>query len=401
MNIMELKNSLTDLRAEIGVEIRRGQTLAADDSATAEAMNAQNETIKRLQAKAALLEQSIASAETEGAARAEAAPAARAEEPKGLRERLASNEYIRAFAYAIRNGITPNRAGRDENCKILLDALTIGGGSPAGSDGGFLVPVDIDNMIHELARDYSPLKDVFANEQVTAQTGWRVMDTAISGGFSTITEGAAITPTAQPKFVKVPYTLVKYGDIIPVSNELANDEAANLFSYISKWAARKMTITENSLFIALLKTLTVTDIAAGNELKGLKTALNALDPMIAANAVIITNQDGFNAMDNLLDGNGRPLMQQDVTTGTPTLLGGHRIHVVSNAQLASASGKAPVFIGSMKEFGCLFERNPMEVISTDIGGNAFRTDSVEVRVIKRMDAEKFDASAAVYRTIPV
>jgi HK97 family phage major capsid protein len=73
----------------------------------------------------------------------------------------ASNEYARAFAYAIKNGINRRNGRGNENVKILFDALTEGGGSTPGEDGGFLVPIDIDNQIRELKRALNPLAPLF------------------------------------------------------------------------------------------------------------------------------------------------------------------------------------------------------------------------------------------------
>ena len=43
------------------------------------------------------------------------------------------------------------------------------------------------------------------------------------------TTTGGIAKDDQPKFAKVTYSLKTYGLIVPVSNELANDEVANLF----------------------------------------------------------------------------------------------------------------------------------------------------------------------------
>ena len=49
--------------------------------------------------------------------------------------------------------------------------------------------------------------------------------------------------------------------------------------------------------------------------------------------------------------------------------------------------------------GDLFQRQPLELTSTDIGGTAFRTNSIETRCIARMGASVFDSAAAVRKEI--
>ena len=330
------------------------------------------------------------------------APAAGQE--RNLSDLRKSNEYARAFAFALRNGMTPATGWGRKELNPLYDALTIGGGSPAGTDGGFLVPEDIDHQIRELQRELNPLRQFFAAETVNTQSGWRVKDNAPTTGFSAVNETAAVPRDAQPSFGKVSFSLTKYGLILPVSHELASDEVANLFGYISRWAAKKETITENTLLLAALATLSsaATSITANNELKTIKHILNVLlDPAISRNAVILTNQSGFDLLDGLEDGIGRPLMQWNPTDNTPRFLHSHPIAVVSDAVLANtttgtggdAVTTAPFYIGDGKQFATLFERGPMEVLSTNIGGNSFNNDTIEIRFIKRMGVSTFDGDA--------
>lgn len=317
-----------------------------------------------------------------------------------------SNEYARAFAFALRNGLTPATGAGREETKVLYDALTIGGGNPTGADGGFLVPEDVNHMIREKQRALNPLRELFAVEQVTTQSGWRVTDAAPTTGFSQVNEMATVPSNAQPVFGKVPYSLVKYGLILPVSNELLADEVANLLAYIARWGAKKETITENTLLVAALNALSsaAVTIRANSELKDIKKILNvSLDPAISRNAAILTNQDGFNLLDSLEDLNGRPLLQWDPVSQTPRALGGRRVKAVSNATLAnivtgegqSAVTSAPFFFGDGEEFATLFERESMEVVSTNIGGTSFTTDSTQIRFIKRMGVSTFDTEAMV------
>jgi hypothetical protein len=72
---------------------------------------------------------------------------------------------------------------------------------------------------------------------------------------------------------------------------------------------------------------------------------------------------------------------------------------VSDAVLANVESKAPFFVGDGKEFGTMFSKGGLEMASTDIGGNAWATDSTEVRGIARMCFTKFDAAAMTYKQL--
>ena len=400
MNLQEMMNQMTTL----GGQIKDAAAKLAADSANQEVplaeLEKQQTAIADMQKRMSALQASYDAVKTnkEGGLK----PMENTEK-KTRSQILASNEYTRAFAYALKHGITRKNGLGNENVKILYDALTEGGGDPVGTDGGFLVPEDIDNSIRELRRELNPLAPLFTEETVSTNSGWRVIDTAPTAAMPSIDEmGTILNNSDQPAFGKVTYTLTKYGLRIPISNELLNDEVANLMGYLARWFAKKLVLTENSLLITALKTLTASALTSGSITpdSAIKTILNkTLDPAISASAVIITNQSGFDALDQLTDEMGRGLLQPDPTNATLFKIFGRRIVAVSDAQLPNTSNKPEFFIGDMKEFATLFRRNGMEVASTDIGGSAWATDSTEVRGLVRMCVTKFDANAAVRRQL--
>lgn len=246
------------------------------------------------------------------------------EQERSLHNMLASREYANAFAHAIRTGAKPGRDLFADKHKVLYDALTIAGGDPAGKDGGFLVPEDIDRNIREYSRALDPLEELFSIESTSSNSGWRVVATDPTKGMTKLTgEGTSISGSGEePAFKKVTYTLDTYGDWLQISNELANDEVANLFAYISRFYARKYTITNNSILKTQMEKLTAGTVSKTDDaLAAIKKALNVeLDPAISVLSTIIVNQDEFNYLDTLKDDNGRPLLMPDPTNATGSLL---------------------------------------------------------------------------------
>lgn len=318
-------------------------------------------------------------------------------------------EYKDAFFYAITNGITPKNGKNDEKVAILYNALTEGGGSPVGADGGFLVPISFNNMIIECRRQLLALSDFVTVESVTTPTGWRAIDSNPTAGFTKVDEMGEIPKDDQPKFTKVTYSLEKYGLIVPVSSELLNDNTAGLEAYLARWFAKKGIITENKLILNRLDTLKASNLEVGKEVKALTTVLNKeLDPAIAQTAIILTNQSGYDYLCGLEDGNKRTLIQPDPTTGQPMIFRSHRVAVLSDAELKNrtvdTTGETkgdyyPVYVGDFKSFLTLFQGKNLEVASTNIGGDAWATDSVEIRGLMRMDAQMMDEKAAVKKEI--
>ena len=131
MNLAEMKGSWT----EIGRQVR-----AANDELAAMAMTASREEIAAKTEEIQTLKARMDAAKSayDMAVQAEGGNVKMSIENKDLNTMLKSNEYARAFAYALQHGLNRRNARNDEQCKILFDALTEGGNS--GADGGFLVP---------------------------------------------------------------------------------------------------------------------------------------------------------------------------------------------------------------------------------------------------------------------
>lgn len=353
------------------------------------AYEAAMQSVSELDTKIANVQNLIAAQEaTPAAPPAEAVPAA---EDSATRMR-SSNEYARAFCDAVRNRMSPALARGSERYSVLLDAMTEG----VDADGGFLVPVDLQTRINELRRQYVSLRDLVTVEPVTTLTGYRVLDTAPTKGFTLLEEMGEIPQDDQPEFSRIGYSCKDYGLIVPISNDLLSDNDAGLLEYLARWMAKKSIITENSLIVALLATLAATSVASGEELAAIKTALNVtLDPDIALNSSIVTNQSGYNILDALVDGNNRPLLQPDITAGTGYQLKGKSVKAVSNRFLADGDAGSPLYIGDFKSYMTLFDRQVMEFTTTNIGGSAWRTNSTEGRAIMRLDIQKMDEEAVV------
>lgn len=316
-----------------------------------------------------------------------------------------SSECIHAFCECVRAGAAGDRTRYLQNADIVHRAVKNEGmteGTPA--DGGLIVPSDIQTMIREQMRALNPLSELFTVETVSTNTGSRVRDTAPTSGFTKVAEMGTISKDDKPAFTKVEFTVEDYALIVPVSNDLLKDTDQNLLAYLSRWLGKKAVITENKLLLTLLTALdgSAASITESGALKAIKKLVNTtLDPIFGVSASFLTNQSGFNFLDSLEDGNGRPLLQVNPADRTQYMVGGRAVHVVSDAVLPNKT-TAPLYVGDFKSFGTLFRRQAMEIASTNVGGNAWNTNSTEVRAITRLAVAKFDdkAVAAGKITLP-
>lgn len=409
MNMTEMKNSIAQLGREIHDDAAKLAAMAMDDTQKDENVAKQRGALDAKVARLNALQAAYNAQLGEGTGNLQ--PAGDPAQERTRSELLKSREYARAFAHAIRTGARPGHDMSAAQHKILYDALTIGGGSTPGEDGGFLVPEEIDHAIHEYSREVMPLADLFGQMTVNSNSGWFPVATNPSKGMTKMgSEVTQITTSEQPEFKRVSYVLSTYADWLPISNELASDEVSNLFGYISNFYARKYVLTRNVLALAALDKLTAGAIKKTDDaLALLKTALNVeLDPEISVLSTILTNQSGFNYLDSLKDDNGRPLLMPDPTQSTGYLFKGRPVKVASNAVLpnrtvtdtgATKGDYYPIYVGNFEQYATLFTRQALELASTDVGGSAFRTNSIEVRGIARLDCQIFDAAAAVKKEI--
>ena len=312
-----------------------------------------------------------------------------------------TNEYAEAFTKALRSGVKAKQAAGMEEFSILTKALTEGGGDTAGSDGGFLVPQDFDNMIHEYEKEYLDLSQFFTVENVRSLSGWRAIEAGERKALPKILEMGTIGKDDQPKFEKITYTVDKYGDRLPVSSELLEDNTAGLLRYLAGWFAPKYIQTKNNLLLALLTGLT-TEVAltADSEAKDLRKAMiKNLNTAHSMSAVLLTNQDGYAEMDGWADANGRPLLVPNPADPNVYRLSGRRVVYADNDLIPNESDKMPIYVGKYQALGTLFVRRGIEGAATDVGGDAWATDSYELRGLCRMTAVAMDKNAAFKSTI--
>jgi HK97 family phage major capsid protein len=314
------------------------------------------------------------------------------------------NEYRGIFLKGIRRkSITAEeRSIIDEYEKR---AVMHTGGIVGNTDGdsGLVLPQDIQTTINGLMRQFNDLSQYVNVQNVTALSGSRVLEKdADMVPFADVDEYGTIANTDNPKFTPISYAVKKRAGILPLTNELISDSDQNIVQYVTNWIGKKAVVTRNHHILTLLNTLTKKSLANAD---AIKKVLNVdLDPAISQNSIIMTNQDGYHWMDTQKDGNGRYLLQDDITQPGRKLFKGRPVAVVSNRQLQTVAGTtsmAPFIVGDLKQLIVLFNRRYFELASTKEGGDAFVRDTTNLRTIMRDDYKLWDNGAAVYGQIDV
>lgn len=273
--------------------------------------------------------------------------------------------------------------------------------NPAAGDVSLIVPQDIQTRINEIMRQLNDLSQYIRVETVNTLSGSRVLERDdMMTPLQVVNEYAQIQELDNPQFIPIQYQLIKRAGYLPLTSELLSDSDQNIIQYVSDWIARKVVVTKNTLITGALQGLQPVALTGFDDVK---RVLNVdLDPAISRGSVIITNQDGYHWMDTQVDNNGRYLLQDDITQPGRKLFKGRPVAVVSNRYLPTIAGEseqpdtAPMFIGNGKQFAVLFTRGIFELASTTEGGDAWRRDATELRVITRDDIQEWDVNAMVY-----
>lgn len=365
------------IREEIKAAKENAKKILASGTATIDEINAATLNIDTLEAKLklALKEEEEVQANLKGTVL----------DNKNISNGIDSQAYENAFVSFVKG-----KASLDEQMTIQA-ALS----STTDADGGLLIPKDQETQIIELARAYSSLRDLVYVEPVSTLTGTRVIE--VDGEytpFAEVVEGSKISDIENGEFKAIAYSCKTYGGILPIPNNLLKDNKGNLLHHINKWFAKKRVATENKLIVDIINTFSKTPMTSIDDIK---TTLNkTLDPAISANAIVVTNQTGFNELDKLKDTDGNYLLQPNPTKPTEKLLKGREVKVYPDKVLANDSTKAPIMIGDFKRAITLFDRQLLTIDSTNIGAGAFETNTTKLRGLLRMDVQKFDEKAIVF-----
>lgn len=274
----------------------------------------------------------------------------------------------------------------------LLDSKT----DHSGSDAGLTIPQDIRTAINTLVRQYDSLQEYVNVENVTTLTGSRVYEkwTDITGLANIDDEAGKIADIDDPKLSLIKYAIKRYAGISTVTNSLLADSAENILAWLSGWIAKKVVVTRNKAILGVVDKLpTKPTLTKWDDIIDLQAKV---DPAIKQTSFFLTNTSGFTALKKVKNALGDYLMERDVKSPTGYSIDGFAVKEISDRWLPNASsGVMPLYFGDLKQAVTLFDRQQMSLLSTNIGGGAFETDTTKVRVIDRFDVVATDTEAFV------
>ena len=234
----------------------------------------------------------------------------------------ASDEYRKNFWNALRSKYP---------LPDVTDALQIG----TDSEGGYLVPDEFERTLIEALEEENFFRRVAT--VIHSNSGDRKIPVVASKGTAGWIDEEGLYPESDDSFGQLSLGAYKVGTMIKISEELLNDSAFDLESYITREFARRIGTKEEESFFSGDGTGKPLGILAGSG--GADVGVTAASgTAFTADEVIdlyyslrvpyrkkakwIMNDSTVSALRKLKDGNGQYLWQPSLVAGTPnTILG--------------------------------------------------------------------------------
>lgn len=258
------------------------------------------------------------------------------------KESGAKDQYDQSFWNMMRGNVSAN----------VMNALKEG----SDSDGGYLVPDEFENQLIQKLHQENVLRSISHVIQ-TSSGDHKIPVVAGEGTASWLDEEAAYTES-NSSFGQVTLGAHKLGTLIKVSDELLNDSAFDLTSYISTEFARRLGDSEEEAFLTGNGTGRPTGIL--NDSNGAKDGVTAaaadaitFDELIdlfyslkepyRKNAVFLMNDSTVKAVRKLKDQNGQYIWQPSVQLGTPDMILNRPVFTSQYMPTLSAGNKIALF----------------------------------------------------------
>ena len=292
----------------------------------------------------------------------------------------------------VKDGKPDAQAMKNQFVKDFKNLVT--SGTTGTGNAGLTIPEDIQLQIRTLTHSFASLESLVNVENVTTSHGSRVYEKLadITPLKDLDDESALIGDNDDPELTVVKYLIHRYAGITTVTNTLLKDTVDNIIQWLVNWAAKKDVVTRNAKILEVMgKAPKKPTISKFDDIKDLEN--NTLDPAIESTSSFITNQSGYNILSKLKDANGRYLMQPDVTSPDKYLIDGKPVIRIADKWLPDVSGSHPLYFGDLKQGITLFDRQQMQIDTTNVGAGSFEHDTTKLRFIDRFDVQLIDDGA--------
>lgn len=274
------------------------------------------------------------------------------EDSKSIKEEKRDNKNMR------RVNVNPEKSAFEKY--LVTRDMSITDGTTTANNG-VAIPHDVLQSIEKPANSNS-LSSLANHIQVSAPSGTLPVMASTDVSLATAAELAENPQLAKLALSGVDYKLQTYRGAIPVSQEMLDDaaSAANISGLIGDYATQIHDNTLEKDIATALKTATASTITSFDDFK---KAYN--DTYKYSNRVVVVTKSAFDALDTLKDGEGRYLLQDDISSATGKAILGAPVYVVEDTRLGDKDGDQLAFVGSVHSFVTVADFKDLRVKWTD------------------------------------
>lgn len=255
-------------------------------------------------------------------------------------------------------------------------------------DGGALVPEELLSP-EKAVEDTVDLLKYVKRVPVKSASGKYPVIKKSGSKMNTVEELEQNPELAKPTLSNVLWEIDTYRGYIPVSQEVIDDADYDIVGLIDEEIRDQELNTRNHAIATVLKTAPTESAANLDELI---TLLNT-GFKSAYQVKLYISQSLFNELDLMKDGNGRYLLQDDITVASGKRFKGKEIVVLDDDVIGVAAGDKVGFVGDAKAFCKFFDRKQVSVkwVDHNIYGQMLAG-------FVRFDVEAADTDAGYYVT---
>jgi HK97 family phage major capsid protein len=235
--------------------------------------------------------------------------------------------------------------------------------------------------------------------------------TAHSANAALVAEAGTLA-TNEPTFGQVPLDAFKYGFLIKISHELANDTGVDLMGYLAMQAGRALgngfganlvtgtgTNQPNGVLTASTSGVTSSTVANGAPAIGIPTAGDLIDLFYSVIAPYrssgscgwLMKDSTIGAVRKLKDTTGQFIWQPGLQAGTPDVILGKPVYADPNVPAAGTGAKSVLF----GDFSQYFVRQVETIRFERSDDFSFDTDLITFRALLRGDGDLVDTTGAI------
>lgn len=250
-----------------------------------------------------------------------------------------------------------------ETREILGDVKT--------DDGFVVIPEEIQVAAEKFMDKQFNISDYVNPKPVKNAAGsYPVVRLGQVEAMPTVEELAENPKLAVQPVGKVDYKIKTHRGHVRISRETIEDAGVDALSEMREWLARIIAATKNKVVFDVLNNGSDRENASGATTRvtlravpavgigGLKTVKNKELDASYTETQWYMNQEGYDALDQTVDKNGRYLLQDSIAAASGKTLFGRPVVVIPSKILPTpADGPMPMFYGDMNDAVTLFNRS--------------------------------------------